>query len=165
MSASTDSPPVAPANAEQLRAWDGDEGAYWADHAERFDRGVAAYHGLFLEDAAIADTDHVLDIGSGTGQTTRDAARLARSGMALGVDLSSRMIAYARQRAAAEQVHNARFEQADAFVYALVGLVFLVAALGMLGYTVVSFPTNLAHDGFPLAIISLINDERSICRS
>ena len=118
MSASTDSPPVAPANAEQLRAWDGDEGAYWADHAERFDRGVAAYHGLFLEDAAIADTDHVLDIGCGTGQTTRDAARIARSGMALGVDLSSRMIAYARQRAAEEQVHNARFVQADAQVYA-----------------------------------------------
>ena len=118
MSASTDSPPVAPANAEQLRAWDGDEGAYWADHAERFDRAVAAYHGLFLEDAAIADTDHVLDIGCGTGQTTRDAARIARSGMALGVDLSSRMIAYARQRAAEEQVHNARFEQADAQVYA-----------------------------------------------
>src|SRR6266852_4283027 len=49
-------------------------------------------------------------------------------------------------------------EKADAIVYALVGLVFLIAAVGMLGYTVVSFPTNLAHDGFPLAIITAVND-------
>ena len=27
-------------NVEQLRAWDGDEGAYWANHAEYFDRSV-----------------------------------------------------------------------------------------------------------------------------
>jgi uncharacterized membrane protein (DUF373 family) len=49
-------------------------------------------------------------------------------------------------------------EQADAIVYILVGLVFLIAALGMLGYTVISFPENLAKDGFPLAIITAVND-------
>jgi uncharacterized membrane protein (DUF373 family) len=49
-------------------------------------------------------------------------------------------------------------EQADAVVYILVGLVFLVAALGVLGYTVVSFPGNLAHSGFPLAIVTAVND-------
>ena len=49
-------------------------------------------------------------------------------------------------------------EGADALVYALVGLVFLAAAIGMLGYSVVAFPGNLEHDGFPIAIITLIND-------
>jgi uncharacterized membrane protein (DUF373 family) len=49
-------------------------------------------------------------------------------------------------------------EGADALVYALVGLVFLAAALGMLAFSVVSFPDNLGRDGFPLAIIALIND-------
>jgi len=49
-------------------------------------------------------------------------------------------------------------ESADAVVYGLVGLVFLAAALGMLGYSVIAFPTNLEHDGFPLAIVTLIND-------
>ena len=50
-------------------------------------------------------------------------------------------------------------EGADAVVYALVALVFLVAAFAMLVYSVVSFPANLASDGgFPLAIITLIND-------
>ena len=33
---------VDPANAEQARAWDGDEGAYWAGNAGRVDRAVAA---------------------------------------------------------------------------------------------------------------------------
>src|SRR5919201_2708661 len=49
-------------------------------------------------------------------------------------------------------------EGADALVYALVGLVFLAAAIGMLGYSVVAFPANLERDGFPLANITLIND-------
>ncbi|MBV9547298.1 MAG: hypothetical protein JOY61_23250 [Chloroflexi bacterium] len=49
-------------------------------------------------------------------------------------------------------------EAADAVAYSLVGLVFLVAAFGMLIYSVLAFPTSLAQDGFPLAIITLIND-------
>ena len=49
-------------------------------------------------------------------------------------------------------------EASDAIIYVLVGLVFLVAALGMLGYAILSFPTNLEHEGFPLAIITAVND-------
>jgi SAM-dependent methyltransferase len=105
---------IAEGNAAQVAAWDGDEGAYWAAHADRYDRAVEGYHHTLLDAAAIAGADRVLDIGCGTGQTTRDAARLASSGSALGVDLSSRMLEVARRRAAAEDVPNARFEQADA---------------------------------------------------
>jgi len=107
---------VHPSNAEMARAWDGDEGAFWAAHAERFDRAVAGYQGPFLDAAQIGPADRVLDIGCGTGQTTRDAARLAVSGGALGIDLSGEMIAVARGLAAAENLSNARFEQADAQV-------------------------------------------------
>jgi uncharacterized membrane protein (DUF373 family) len=49
-------------------------------------------------------------------------------------------------------------EGADAMVYTLVALVFLVAAFGMLAYSVVSFSDNLNRQGFPLAIITLVND-------
>jgi SAM-dependent methyltransferase len=108
---------IDPANADQAKAWDGDEGAYWADNAERFDRTVAAYYRSFMEAAAITASDRVLDIGCGTGQTTRDAARAATAGSALGIDLSSRMIERARQLAAAEQLHNVTYEQADAQVH------------------------------------------------
>lgn len=48
-------------------------------------------------------------------------------------------------------------EGGDALVYSLVGVVFFLAAFGMLAYSVIAFPTNLG-DGFPLAIIGLIND-------
>jgi uncharacterized membrane protein (DUF373 family) len=52
-------------------------------------------------------------------------------------------------------------ESADALLYTLVGLVFLAAAAGMLGYSVLSFPANMQVEGgggFPIAIITLIND-------
>lgn len=103
-----------PSNAEQARAWDGDEGAYWADNAEHFDRAVAAYHGPFMAAANLSAEDQVLDVGCGTGQTTRDAARAASSGSALGVDLSARMIDYAGQVGARDGLANVRFEQVDA---------------------------------------------------
>lgn len=105
---------VDPSNAGQLDNWDGDTGAFWAAHADRFDEGVAAYRSQFLAAAAIDQTATVLDIGCGSGQTTRDAARCAT---ALGVDLSSRMIELARRRAESEQIANAAFQQADAQVH------------------------------------------------
>ena len=103
-----------PSNVEQLRDWNGDTGDFWAAHAERLNEGVAGYHGHFFEAAAIDVEADVLDIGCGSGQTTRDAARRASDGFALGVDLSSRMIDLARRTAERERVPNARFEQADA---------------------------------------------------
>jgi SAM-dependent methyltransferase len=108
---------VDPSNAQQARAWDGDEGAYWADHAPRFDRAVAAYHGTLMAACGIASGEHVLDIGCGTGQAARDAAGAARPGAVLGVDLSARMIELARRLAAGQDIGNVRFEQADAQVY------------------------------------------------
>jgi SAM-dependent methyltransferase len=108
---------VDPSNVEQLDAWDGDQGAYWAARADRFDEGVASYHDQFLAAAAIDPTANVLDIGCGSGQTTRDAARCAKAGSALGVDLSSRMIELARGLAEKEGVANATFRQADAQVH------------------------------------------------
>jgi len=113
----TDAVNVAPTNREQLRAWDGSEGAYWAANADYYDRAVAAHHRALLAAAELRVTDRVLDIGCGTGQTTRDAARAASAGSALGVDLSGEMLAVARARATAEGVTNTFFEQADAQIH------------------------------------------------
>ncbi|WP_245976240.1 class I SAM-dependent methyltransferase [Amycolatopsis palatopharyngis] len=109
--------PIAPSNAEQHTAWDGKQGAYWAQRADRFNEGVAGYQDRFLAAAAIDTTDIVLDIGCGSGQTTRDAARCATEGSALGVDLSSPMIELARRVSARERVTNVTFLQADAQVH------------------------------------------------
>jgi ubiquinone/menaquinone biosynthesis C-methylase UbiE len=67
---------------------------------------------------AIRPSEHVLDIGCGTGQTTRDAGRAASAGSALGIDTSAPMIARARELAAAEHLRNVRFEQGDAQLHA-----------------------------------------------
>ncbi len=125
--AATETLPVHPSNAGQLGAWDGDEGAYWAAHADHFERALARYDAAFLGAAAIALADRVLDIGCGTGATTRAAARAAAAGVALGVDLSSAMLDVARRRAAAEGVLNARFEQRDAQIHAFDAGLFDVA--------------------------------------
>jgi ubiquinone/menaquinone biosynthesis C-methylase UbiE len=108
---------VAPSNADQLRAWDGEDGAFWTARADRIDEGVAAYQERFIAAAAIEASANVLDIGCGSGQATRDAARLASDGSVLGVDLSSEMLAFARERAAADGLGNVRFLQADAQVH------------------------------------------------
>jgi SAM-dependent methyltransferase len=113
----TDALTVDPANREQLRAWDGDEGAYWAAHADHFENALARYDEAFTAAAAISPTDRVLDVGCGTGKATRNAARTATAGSVLGVDLSSAMLAVARQRAREEGLGNVRFEHADAQVH------------------------------------------------
>jgi SAM-dependent methyltransferase len=127
--------PVDPTNAEQLRAWDGEEGTYWADNADHFERALAAHQPRFFDAAAVGRRDRVLDVGCGTGQTTRTAARTASDGFALGVDLSGAMLEVARQRAAADGLTNARFEQADAQIHAFQPESFDVA----IGQTSVSF--------------------------
>ncbi len=89
--------PVDPSNADAFAAWDGGDGDYWAEHADLFDRSLTAYGPAFSDAIAVTEHDRVLDVGCGNGQTTRDAARCATSGSALGIDLSSRMIEQARQ--------------------------------------------------------------------
>ena len=104
------------ANVDMAAAWDGDEGTDWARDWERYDLGVRSHHLRLMEAAAISPAEHVLDVGCGNGQTTRDAARSAAEGSALGVDLSSVMIARAREIARHEDLTNVTFEIADAQV-------------------------------------------------
>jgi uncharacterized membrane protein (DUF373 family) len=49
-------------------------------------------------------------------------------------------------------------ESADSVVYGLVGLVFLIGALGMLVYSVLTFPGEVQQEGVPLAVIGLVNN-------
>jgi uncharacterized membrane protein (DUF373 family) len=49
-------------------------------------------------------------------------------------------------------------EAADAIVFALVAIVFLLAALGMLGYSLAIFPASMRETGFALAIVTLVNN-------
>lgn len=100
-------------NVEQAAAWNGPEGANWAAQSARrvSDGGLETE---LLAAARIAPGERVLDIGCGTGELTRRAARRATGGSALGVDLSELMIAQARNTAAQDRISNVEFLMADA---------------------------------------------------
>jgi SAM-dependent methyltransferase len=92
--------------------WDGDDGAFWADHDLRYDAMLAPLTPHLLDAASPSAGESVVDVGCGCGNTTRLAA--AKAGDVLGVDLSAAMLAKARRRAEEAGLTNVRFRQADA---------------------------------------------------
>jgi SAM-dependent methyltransferase len=105
------------ANIQQSEAWNGHEGAHWAEQASRYDGMAEGINDPLLAAAGIGAGDHVLDVGCGTGQFTRLAARRAEPGQVTGIDLSAPMLARARARASEECLANVAFEQGDAQVH------------------------------------------------
>lgn len=105
------------ANAAQAAEWDGPAGAHRTRHAAVFDDETRPHNERFRAAADVAPRDRVLDIGCGTGQTTRDAARAAVAGSALGIDLSAQMLEHARRLSREEGLANVSFLQADAQVH------------------------------------------------
>ena len=75
-------------------------------------RGIATRYG-------VRASDHVLDVGCGTGQTSREAAQLAPTGAVLGIDRSDAMIARARALACAANLRNLDHQCADVERHAL----------------------------------------------
>lgn len=104
-------------NAQQAELWDGESGARWVAEQVAHDRMLLSFGLAALDAAAITSADDVLDIGCGTGAMTREAARRAARGSALGVDLSSAMLRLARELAMEEGLAHCLFEQADAQVH------------------------------------------------
>jgi SAM-dependent methyltransferase len=82
-----------------------------------YDAELRRHNEVLRRAADVQLRDHVLDIGCGTGQTAREAARAAGAGSALGVDVSAPAIGRARELARAEGLRNVTFEQADAQVH------------------------------------------------
>jgi SAM-dependent methyltransferase len=100
-------------NDEQIAYWNGLAGQRWTEQQDVLDRALAAYGRAILERAVVRPGEHVLDIGSGCGATSlalSDAVGL--TGNVLGVDISARMLARARERA--EGRPNLIFLEGDA---------------------------------------------------
>jgi SAM-dependent methyltransferase len=79
-----------------------------------YDAELQRHNHVLRRACGVQPHDHVLDIGCGTGQTTRQAARTAQAGSALGVDISGPAIERARELAKAEGLDNITFEHANA---------------------------------------------------
>jgi SAM-dependent methyltransferase len=86
-------------------------------HAALLDDEIRPHNERFRAAARVGPGDRVLDIGCGTGQSTREAARAAASGSVLGVDLSAPAIKLARELTAGEGLSNVSYLRADAQVH------------------------------------------------
>jgi SAM-dependent methyltransferase len=82
-----------------------------------YDAELRAQHVHLRAAYGIGPGDEVVDIGCGTGLTTREAARAAAPGRVVGVDVSERMLERARQLTVAERLDNVRYELGDAEVH------------------------------------------------
>lgn len=83
-------------------------------HSLRLESELARYQQRLRSAYGIGADDRVLDLGCGTGATTRDAARAAHRGHAHGVDVAGPVIITARRLAEAEGLTNVTFEEVDA---------------------------------------------------
>jgi SAM-dependent methyltransferase len=115
------------ANAEQAAAWDGAEGEHWSAHADRYEAASRRYDRHLIAAAHLQPGSAVLDIGCGSGVSSRDAAKVAVHGRVLGIDLSARLLDEARRRSAAEGLTNTEFVQGDAQVHPFPSRAFDVA--------------------------------------
>lgn len=79
-----------------------------------YDAELRLHNELFRGAAGVGTDDQVIDIGCGTGQSTREAARAAVNGSAVGIDTSAPMLERARQRSAAQGLTNVTFIDGDA---------------------------------------------------
>ena len=82
-----------------------------------YDAELRAHHEHLRAAYGIGAGEDVVDIGCGTGLTTREAARAAAPGRVVGVDVSERMLERARQLTARERLDNVRYELGDAQVH------------------------------------------------
>jgi hypothetical protein len=95
-------------------------------------------------------------------ETSKPGADEAHFASGLGADMMQRMQPSTgpQPHPSARHVHATlvpALEAADAIVYGLVGIVFLLAALGMLGYSLIAFPDGMHEAGFALAVVALVN--------
>ncbi|WP_456789284.1 class I SAM-dependent methyltransferase [Cellulomonas sp. P5_C5] len=119
-----------------------------SQHASGYDTELQLLDVVFRRACDVQVRDRVLDVGCGTGQTTRAAALAAPEGGALGVDSSASAIERARALAQADGIANVAFERGDAQVlpFAQEGFDLTVSRFGtMFFHDATAAFTNLAR--------------------
>ena len=95
------------------RFWNEEGGRTWVAHIDQIDALVVPLSAISLERAGPKAGEVVLDVGCGGGATSRHLAECVSShGRIVGVDISSTILAVAKERAG--HIPNLRFEMGDA---------------------------------------------------
>jgi SAM-dependent methyltransferase len=99
---------------EQAKLWNGSAGCAWVEAQALLDRTLQPFEDLLVEAVAASGARRVLDVGCGTGSTTRAVASLLGArGQSVGIDISEQMIDAARMLAEQDR-EAATFICADA---------------------------------------------------
>ncbi|MEO0771656.1 MAG: methyltransferase domain-containing protein [Pseudomonadota bacterium] len=101
-------------NQDQADFWSKKPGLTWSENDAAMDAALAPVLDHLLEVAALQPGERVIDIGCGTGLSTRRAGRVA--GHVTGVDIAEQMLVKAR--ASAKGQDNVDFQCADAQIHA-----------------------------------------------
>lgn len=108
---------VDPGNAPMQEYWGGSRGLSWVRRSVAYDGQLRPYTDELISALAPSSGEFALDVGCGTGFTTRDlATAVGADGAAVGVDLSEAMVAGARAASDAsglERIQHPNFEVAD----------------------------------------------------
>lgn len=148
------------ANPEMAELWNGPGARSWITAQAVLDQAFRGFETLLADMAADAGARAVLDIGCGTGATTRAiAGRIAPEGTALGFDLSVPMIAHA-EMLSDQEGSPARFLAGDAQTHDFpsAGFDLIVSRFGVMFFSdpVAAFANlrRAAEPGAGLAMIS-----------
>lgn len=79
-----------------------------------YDSELRHHHQALCRVLDVQRHDRVLDVGCGAGQTTRDVARLASNGGAIGIDTAESALQQARELTFAAGMRNAEYVRGDA---------------------------------------------------
>lgn len=105
-------PPTTPSDDE---AWIGERADRWLRQADGLERQLSPVSALLFEAAALTPGERVLDVGCGTGPTTRQAADLVGpSGAVTGLDIAEGLLAAAAAHPAETDAAPIEWHVADA---------------------------------------------------
>ena len=106
-------------NAEQIQFWNETAGQKWVNHQKSIDALTRPFGLLALSRVSATPGGRILDVGCGCGDATFELARrVGTTGEITGIDLSSIMLARARESAEDLGLTHVRFINADAQTYA-----------------------------------------------
>ena len=100
------------------------QATFWDGRAAKYDADIRTHDSLYIRTvmrtkSLLTNSDIVLDLGCGSGEIGLDIARHVRR--VHGIDVSTKMIELANQKAHERSVCNVEFSQADAFDQRLAG--------------------------------------------